>query len=116
MAPPSLLFRFIMDLGNAIRLVRKGTGLDQKTVASSIGISPTYLSQIEKNKKEPSLKILQKISDALSVPLPVIFFLSLTEEDVPSNRKQAFKFIYPAINEFVKSFFNDTIPNDKQYR
>ena len=63
-----------MDLGTAIRNIRKQRGQTQIEFASSCGITQTYLSQIENNSKEPNLSILKKISENLEVPLPILFF------------------------------------------
>ncbi|MDI9392772.1 MAG: helix-turn-helix transcriptional regulator [Synergistota bacterium] len=45
-------------LGNKIKALRALEGLNQLQFASQIGISQTHLSQIEMNKKKPSLELL----------------------------------------------------------
>lgn len=94
-----------MNLGQTIRKIRKQRGFTQAVFAEQCEISQTYLSQIEGDLREPNLSILKKISLNLDVPLPVIFFLSMTKEDVPLAKQEAFDVINPSVNSFVNEFF-----------
>ncbi|MCZ7597545.1 MAG: helix-turn-helix domain-containing protein [Gammaproteobacteria bacterium] len=47
-------------IGTALRLVRDYHRLDQRELAGKLGISPSYLSELEKGKKKPSLELLEK--------------------------------------------------------
>ncbi len=97
-----------MNLGNTIKIIRSKRGIRQNELAESTNLSQTYLSQIENNQKEPNLSTLKQICACLDVPLPVVFFLSLDEDDVPGNKKEAFKLVAPAINNFISEFFIGT--------
>ncbi|MCO5263992.1 MAG: helix-turn-helix domain-containing protein [Lentimicrobium sp.] len=94
-----------MDLGNQIKNIRKQKGLTQNEFASLCGITQTYLSQIESNSKEPNLSTLRVISEELNVPLPILFFQSMTDEDVQPRKREAFKIISPSIKSLVNEFF-----------
>ena len=94
-----------MDLGNIIKNIRKQKGQTQSEFALSCGITQTYLSQIEGNLKEPNLSTLKSICVSLDVPLPILFFLSMTEEDVRPNKRNAFKIISPSVKSLVNEFF-----------
>lgn len=94
-----------MNLGINIRNIRKRRGQTQKEFASLCGISQTYLSKIEGNIKEPNLSTLRTISEKLEIPLPILFFLSLTDEDIDEQKRDAFKIIGPSINSLVNEFF-----------
>src|SRR6266540_1045911 len=50
-------------------------GLTQKELAALVqgGLDYTYIGKIERGEQLPSLKILSRISDALSVPLDYFF-------------------------------------------
>lgn len=63
------------EIGRRLKKMRIERGLTQKDLASSIsgGIDYTYIGKIERGEQLPSLKVLLKISEALSVP-PVLFF------------------------------------------
>ena len=94
-----------MDLGNIIKNIRKQKGQTQSEFASLCGITQTYLSQIEGNLKEPNLSTLKAISEKLDMPLPILFFLSLTEDDVQPNKRKAFKIVGPSVKSLVNEFF-----------
>ncbi len=94
-----------MDLGNIIKNIRKQKGQTQSEFALSCGITQTYLSQIEGNLKEPNLATLKLISENLNVPLPILFFLSMTEEDVQPNKRKAFQIVSPSVKSLVNEFF-----------
>jgi len=94
-----------MDLGLAIKLMRKQKGLKQKHFAELCSITPSYLSQIENNNKEPNLSTLKIISEKLKTPLPILFFLSLDNDDIEPEKKEAFKIIAPSIKSLVNQFF-----------
>lgn len=92
-----------MDLGNIIKNIRKQKKLTQKEFASSCGITQTYLSQIESNHKDPNISVLKNISEKLDIPLPILFFLSLTDDDIQENKKNIFKMLNP----LIKNLFNE---------
>lgn len=94
-----------MDLGIVIKNTRKQKGQTQREFASVCGITQTYLSQIEGNLKEPNLSTLRLISENLDLPLPIMFFLSMTEDDVQLNKRKAFEIISPSVKLLVNEFF-----------
>ncbi len=69
-----------MNLGKTIQTCRKARGLKQYELAASAGLSESYLSLVEKNKREPSLSALEGIASALGVPLSALIFLAGEEE------------------------------------
>ena len=94
-----------MDLGHAIKLRRKKMNQTQAEFAFSCGITQTYLSQIECNHKDPNLSTIKTISEKLSIPIPILFFLAMTDDDVQENKRAAFKMVNPAIQSLVNEFF-----------
>jgi len=63
-----------MGLGRNIKLIRTARGLRASELAQAVDISPSYLSLVEREKKEPSLKLARKIADELGVPLGLLFW------------------------------------------
>ena len=94
-----------MDLGTTIKKLRKQKDMTQEKFATKCDITQTYLSQIENNQKEPNLSTLKKISETLEVPLPIMFYLSLNEEDVAPEKRKAFTMIDPSVKSLVNEFF-----------
>jgi len=103
----------VMNLGNAIKNIRKQKGLKQNKFAEMCQITQAYLSQIENNAKDPNLSTLKVISEKLDTPLPILFFLSMENKDVPKHKQQAFSLIAPSIKSLVNEFFvNTELVND----
>jgi transcriptional regulator with XRE-family HTH domain len=55
--------------GQKIKRVRKERGYKLSEIAEKTGYTASFLSQIERNIKRPSLEALRKISDSLDVPV-----------------------------------------------
>lgn len=106
MIDPFLIFLIcIMNLGEAIKIHRKRLGLSQGDLAQSCGITQSYLSMIEKNKKEPNLSTLKVLSGKLNVPIPVLFFKSLDDADIPESKKEAYGVVSKSLDNLVNSIF-----------
>ena len=54
-------------VGDEVRLARAKRGLSQEKLAEKSGISTQHLGFIEQGRREPQLKTLRKIADALGV-------------------------------------------------
>ncbi|MHB8348649.1 MAG: helix-turn-helix domain-containing protein [Acidiferrobacterales bacterium] len=52
-----------------MRETRTEKGLSQEALADRAGLHRTYISQIERGLKSPSLKSLEQIANALGLPL-----------------------------------------------
>ena len=63
-------------LGEALRLIRVYHDLKQKQVAERLQISTSYLSEIEKGHKTPSLELIQRYSDVFGLPVSSIMFFA----------------------------------------
>jgi len=57
------------SLGESIKKLRKSNTMTQAEFADSIGISRSYLGDLENNRKSPSFDTLQKIADYLQIPV-----------------------------------------------
>lgn len=56
-------------LGTNVRRIREARGLTQEQLAFDSEIDLTYLGGIERAKRNPSLMVMARIADALSVRL-----------------------------------------------
>jgi len=83
-----------MNLGKVISDLRKKKNLTQLELAEKCKMTQAYLSHIENNKKDPHITTLKEISKALEIPLPIIFFLSMDEDDVPDDKKELSSFLF----------------------
>lgn len=65
-----------MNLGKAIKLCRVQKGMNQSDLANQADISISYLSLLEQGKRDPNFSTVEKISQALDVPLSIMVFLA----------------------------------------
>lgn len=79
-----------MNIGSAIQLARAKRKLTQPQLAQRAGISVSYLSLLERSRRDPPLSTLQKISAALYMPLEILFFLGAEDGELAGiNRELA---------------------------
>ena len=72
-----------MNLGQAIKQIRGN--MRQRDFANLVGISQTYLTQIEKGHKNPNISIVNKITKVTGIPPAIIMVLGLEQTDLPSE-------------------------------
>ena len=70
--------------GPAVRQHRELVRLSQEDLADRAKLDRTYVSGIERGKRNPTLDVLQRLSTALGVDLDVIF---ATAREIGSGRK-----------------------------
>src|SRR5919202_4779001 len=59
-------------LGALLREERRAAGLSQRDVAERTGVSDAYLSQVERGRHEPSLRVLTAVASTLGVSLEAL--------------------------------------------
>ncbi|TDM17575.1 helix-turn-helix domain-containing protein [Macrococcoides caseolyticum] len=72
-----------MNIGENIKRIRKSKGLTQYELANLIGISRSYLGDIENNRKNLSTKTLEELAKKLEIPLNKL--LNINDEDLSIN-------------------------------
>ncbi len=80
-----------MNVGDAIKNLRKNKGLSQKDLAQKCGLSANAMCSIEKNEAFPSRDSIDRICKALEIPTSYLMFFSVTDEDIPAEKRVAFK-------------------------
>lgn len=63
-------------LGEALRLVRVYHDLTQTQLSYELGVSNSFLSEVEAGKKTPSLEFLGKYSERFDIPISSLLFFS----------------------------------------
>lgn len=58
--------------GAAVKALRDAYGIDQKVLASDIGVSAGYLSHLEKGEKQCRPGVTVRIANRLGVPIDAI--------------------------------------------
>jgi len=62
-----------MRFGTAVRNKRAELGISQEELAGRAGLHRTYVSDIERGARNPSLESIEKLAQALGISLPVLF-------------------------------------------
>lgn len=76
-----------MNIGNAIQLARTRRKLSQAKLAERVGLSVSYLSLLERSRRDPPLSTLQRIAAGLHVPLEILFFLGAEDNELSGINK-----------------------------
>ena len=80
--------------GPYVRRHRKEQNIGQRDLAKKIGIAPSYLNDIEKEKRlAPKIEIIEKISSILKIDLNYL-------NDLAGNSKNQ---IAPDINQYIQN-------------
>jgi len=98
----------VKTIGQRIKQVRVSGRLTQARFAEKIGVDPSYISKLEKDKQEPSRQLLKAVSTLFSCDI-----LWLTD-GLESKKKQEVDQIHPGrltVQEQIRSFGNSI--NDK---
>lgn len=74
-------------LNRVLRLLRTYAGLKQTEAAQKLGISQSYLSEVEKGTKTPTLELIDRYASAFEVPVSTIMLFSENYDDFSSLSK-----------------------------
>ena len=107
-------------LGEKIRQKRNEKGMSMKELAEQTGLSPGFISQVERDLAEPSITSLRKISVALEVAI-FHFFVDKESEGrvVRKNSRQKIRFpesqvvyelLSPDLNRQMETFMGTLEP------
>jgi len=90
-----------MNIGKAIRLVRKQKGITQKRLADKCDLSYNALCRIELGDVFPKKENINKIAEKLGVPVSYLLFLSIEEQDVPTENVEAWNAIRSIVEKIL---------------
>lgn len=63
----------IDDFGKRLRELRKHNGFSQEGFALQVDLDRTYIGGIERGERNPGLKVILRIAQALNVPITDLF-------------------------------------------
>lgn len=64
-------------LGERIRLLRKKAGMSQEQLALKAEMAPSFVGEIERGIKKPSIESIEKLSNALEISVSELFNYNL---------------------------------------
>jgi len=78
-------------IGDVLKRTRLIYGYKASEMSSLLGISNSYLSEIENNKKQPSLELLRSYSEIYGIKLSSLIMLAESFEEASQlNKSQEF--------------------------
>ena len=72
--------------GEVIAEMRRGAGFSQEVLAERAGVHRTYVSQLERGLKSPTLAVLMKLAEALDTkPSKILLLLECSLNEIQSS-------------------------------
>ena len=90
-----------MNIGLAIKSIRKKLSITQYELAEKCDLSQTSLSQIETGVKRPSQRTISRVCTVLDIPESIIYIVAMQEIDVPASKKSVYDLVYPSIKSLA---------------
>lgn len=90
-----------MNIGSAIKSIRKKLSITQYELADRCDLSQTSLSQIETGIKRPSQRTISKVCTVLDIPESIIYIVAMQESDVPASKRGVYELVYPSIKSLA---------------
>lgn len=101
-----------MKIGKAISQVRKERNLSQTDLAIKSGISNSYLSEIENDRKKPDIGLLERICQELNVPIQILVLKAALEADIKDPEKQRLvREIEPLVKDLADALYSQPLEN-----
>lgn len=93
-------------VGKRIKIVRQRSGLTQDQLAEQVGLSPKYISGIERGVENPTMDILIRLAKALEVEPYDLFLFGESEENEKALRKGIEKMVREAEGRKLQLYFD----------
>lgn len=90
-----------MNLGSAIKSLRKQKGYSQKAFAEKCELSVNALCAIETNASFPQKATIKRVCEELDIPTSYLLLFSIDDEDVPEEKKQLFRTLGEPLKKFL---------------
>lgn len=90
-----------MNIGEAIRQIRKEKRILVKELAERSSLSKTALSNIEHGRSFPTQQTVEALCAGLGVPVSYILFTSITEEDLPLEKREVVLALMKTIKDLL---------------
>lgn len=91
------------SIGTILKELLNDKGIAQKELSKKTEISETTISLVLNCIVNPSEHTLNMICSILKIPIPVVYFLSLDEQDIPDEKREIFiTIVKPIMKEIFK--------------
>ncbi|WP_077624308.1 helix-turn-helix domain-containing protein [Sediminibacillus massiliensis] len=87
------------SVGERLRTIRKSNGLSQEKLAHLSNLHPTYIGQLERGEKNPTIDTIEKVSDALGITLGELFWFDGAVNKQQWNTILTFKYYLEQVDK-----------------
>ncbi len=101
----------MMNIGSTIKNFRLKRNLTLEEVSEETGLSLSYLSYLERGKRNINFPALEKISSALALPLPVLVFLSASQAELDHDKSNTLLKLQTQLHQYINNDINSSIEN-----
>lgn len=105
-----------MNYGRAVRIARAIAGLEQRDLARRANLDASHISLIERNKRNPTVKTLEKIAGALDLPYHLLTLLAAESKDLKNVGIAEIKELGEHIAKLLMAERDDSKPSRKRHR
>jgi transcriptional regulator with XRE-family HTH domain len=103
-----------MNIGEVIETFRRKKKMRQGDLAKRANITQSYLSMIEGNKTDASIQTLKSIANVLEIPVQLLVVYSLSSNQIPDDKKNAYYRLMPLVQEIIEEYFLSSDKNKKE--
>lgn len=96
-----------MNIGYAVRFCRQQKRINLPTLAARTQLSASYLSLLERGKREPSLDALKAICRELQIPVSILVFLGSDPGDMVGLTDEVREKLASAVLNLLKVTIDD---------
>lgn len=90
-----------MNIGDTLKKLRMIYGFNAKEMSQQLSISASYLSEIENNRKTPTMDLLQKYSAVFDIKLSSLLLFS---EEYSNSTETGDQWLRKAISKLINNF------------
>ena len=87
-------------MGRAIKRIRLAAGLSQRELAEKLAVDPTYISHLERDRRDPSVRLLKRLAAVTEVPVGSLLVVALWDQ-LDSSERAAFQPVVSAITNLA---------------
>src|SRR5580692_10785379 len=97
-----------MNIGEAIKTLRKTNAVKQKDLAAAVAVSATHLSLVESGEQKPSVDLIDRIANHFGIPVSAIVYMALDMDKLENEEQQKyFEAAKPIIDKLMTYLLSD---------
>lgn len=73
-------------MGQAMKQLRLAAGLSQRKLAGRLAVDPTFLSHLESDRRDPSVRFVKRFAAVVDVPVTSLLVVAMWDEMDPSEQ------------------------------